>query len=70
MAAGPRYTELQIEIQQLGFDITKLCDESALTVSKFKRASSTVLNELEATYGYLLLSKKMWPLKHYRQFQN
>ena len=58
MAAGPRYTELQIEIQQLGFDITKLCDESALTVSKFKRASSTVLNDLEATYGYLLLNKE------------
>ena len=58
MAAGPRYTELQIEIQQLGFDITKLCDESALMVSKFKIASSTVLNKLEATYGYLLLNKE------------
>ena len=58
MAAGPRYTDLQNEIQQLGFDITKLCDESALTVSKFKRASSTVLNELEATYGYLLINQE------------
>ena len=56
MASGPRYTELQIEIQQLGFDITKLCDESALTVSKFKTASSTVLIQLEATYEYLLLN--------------
>ena len=56
MAAGPRYTELQIEIQQLGFGITKLCDESALTVSKFKTASATVLTDLEATYGYLLLN--------------
>ena len=58
MAAGPRYTELQNEIQWLGFDIAKLCDESALTVSKFKRASSTVLNKLKATYGYLLLNKE------------
>ena len=53
-AAGPRYTELQIEIQQLGYDIAKQCETSALTVSKFKNASATVLSHLKATYGYLL----------------
>lgn len=53
-AAGPRFTELQIEVQDLGYDITKLCDQSALTVSKFKKASATVLEDLQATYGYLL----------------
>ena len=58
IAAGPQYTELHIEIQLLGFDITKLCDESALMISKFKRASSMVLNGLEAMYGYLLLNKE------------
>ena len=53
-AAGPKFTELQIEVQDLGYDVTKLCDQSALTVSKFKKASATVLADLEATYGYLL----------------
>ena len=54
MAAGPRYTEIQIEIQQLGFDITKLCDASALTIAKFKTSSATVLSYLQATYMYLV----------------
>ena len=58
MAAGPQHTELQIEIQQLGFDITKLCDEAALTVSKFKMASATILTELKTTYEYLFLNKE------------
>ena len=54
-AAGPyKSTKLQIDIQRLGYDITKLCDQSALTVSKFKLASSTVLTDLQATYEYLL----------------
>ena len=53
-AAGPKFTEIQIEIQTLGYDVTRLCDQSALTVSKFKKASSTVLTDLQATYGYLL----------------
>ena len=53
-AAGHRFTELQIEIQRLGYDVTKLCDKFALTVSKFKKASATVLTDLQATYGFLL----------------
>ena len=53
-AAGYQQTEQQIEIQQLGYDITKLCDKSALTVAKFKKASSSVLVDLQCTYGYLL----------------
>ena len=53
-AAGYQQTELQIEIQRLGYDITKLCDKSAVTVAKFKKASSRVLNNLQCTYGYLL----------------
>lgn len=57
MAAGPHYTELQIEIRQRGIDITKLCNRSALTVSKFKMASATVLSNLQAIYGYLLRNK-------------
>ena len=53
-AAGPKFTDIQIEIQRLGYDITKLCDQSALTVSKFKKASATILTDLQATYEYLL----------------
>ena len=53
-AAGPKFTNIQIEIQRLGYDVTKLCDQSALTVSKFKKASKVVLDDLQATYQYLL----------------
>ena len=53
-AAGYQHTKEQIEIQQLGYDITKLCDKSALTVEKFKKASSSILIDLQCTYGYLL----------------
>lgn len=53
-AAGPKFTELQIEVQDLGYDVTKLCDKSAITVSKFKRACTTILTDLQTTYEYLL----------------
>ena len=53
-AAGPKYTENQIEIQRLGYDITKLCDKSALTVARFEEATSCVLADLQSTYNYLL----------------
>ena len=53
-AAGPKFTELQIEVQDLGYDVTNLCDKSAITVSKFKRACATILTDLQSTYGYLL----------------
>ena len=53
-AAGYEHTKEQIEIQQLGYDITKLCDKSALTVAKFKKASSGIVTNLRCTYGYLL----------------
>ena len=35
-AVGPKFTELQIEVQDLGFDVRKLCDKLAITVTKFK----------------------------------
>ena len=53
-AAGYNYVETKIEIQRLGYDITRLCDESALAVNRFQRASGTILNDLQATYGYLV----------------
>ena len=56
VAAGPdpECVKLQIEVQRLGYDVTRLCDKSAVTVSKFKSASTTILTDLQATYGYLL----------------
>ena len=56
VAAGPnpKFTDLQIDIQRLGYDIANLCDKSALTVAKFKKASGTVLSDLQSTYDYLL----------------
>ena len=54
IAAGPKYTDLQIKVQRLGYDVTRLCDKSAVTVSKFKRASTTILTDLQSTYEYLL----------------
>ena len=57
-AAGPRYTQLQIEIQQLEFDIIGLCNESVLTIYKFKTTSAAILSDLVATYRFLLLNKE------------
>ena len=53
-AAGPRFTELQIKVLRLGYDITDLCDKSAVTVAMFRTASDSILINLQATYQYLL----------------
>ena len=53
-AVGHQLTNEQIEIQRLGYDITKLCDKSAQIVAKLKRSSSSILTDLQCTYGYLL----------------
>ena len=53
-AAGFRCTNLRIEIERIGFDIAKLCNKCEITVLNFARASSNVLNDLQATYAYLL----------------
>ena len=47
-------TEVQIKVQRVGYNITKLADKSAVTVHKFKGASQSVLEELQGTYQYLL----------------
>ena len=53
-AAGSKFVKLQIRIQDLGYDITKLCDKSAITVAQFKKASGSILVDLQCTYEYLL----------------
>ena len=47
-------TEVQINIQRVGYKVTKLADKSAVTVHQFKGASQSVLQELKSTYQYLL----------------
>ena len=34
-AAGPRFADLQIEVQRLGYDIARLCNESSVTIDCF-----------------------------------
>ena len=43
------FTDLQIQIREIGVDVTKLCDKSAVTVSKFKQASGSILGDLQGT---------------------
>lgn len=47
-------TEIQIKVQKVGYKITNLADQSAVTVHNFRRASKDVLQELQGTYQYLL----------------
>ena len=53
-AAGPRFTDLQIKIQRLGYDITELCNESSVMIDRFRATASTVSSRLESVYLYLL----------------
>ena len=54
VAAGPRFTDQQIKIQRLGYDVTRLCNTSALTIAKFETTSSTILTDLQSTFAFLL----------------
>lgn len=47
-------TEIQIKVQKVGYKITNLADQSAVTVQNFMRASKDILQELQGTYQYLL----------------
>lgn len=53
-AAGPKFQQLQIEIQGFGYNVAKLCNQSALTISRFESASATVVDTLQVTYSFLL----------------
>lgn len=48
------FVDLQIKVQRIGYEVTKLCDKSAITVGKFKKASATIVSALESTYQFLL----------------
>ena len=57
-AAGAEFQALQIEVQTLGYDISGLCDKSAVTISRFKTTTRTILFELKAAYQFLLKGKE------------
>ena len=54
VGAGPKYVELQLEVQQIGYDIAKLCDKSAVAVSSFHDTADTIIATLESVYSFLL----------------
>lgn len=54
VGAGPKYVDLQLEVQQIGHDITKLCDKSAVAVSSFHDTADTIIATLESVYAFLL----------------
>ena len=67
-AAGPEFQDLQNQVQRLGFDISKLCDKSAITVAKFKSTTRTILYELKAAYEFLLNNQERLALVSYSLF--
>ena len=48
------YTELQIMVCGIGYNVTKLCDKSAVIMAKFKPASGSILRNLQLAYQFLL----------------
>lgn len=54
VGAGPKYVELQLEVEQIGRDITKLCGKSAVAVSSFHDTADTIIATLESVYAFLL----------------
>ena len=53
-AAGPQFQDLQNQVEWLGFDISKLCDKSVITVAKFESSTRNILYKLQAAYKFLL----------------
>ena len=53
-AAGPKFTEIQIEIQDIGFSVTDLFVTSALMLTKFKTSSEVVLIDIQSSYDFLI----------------
>ena len=54
VAAGPKYIDIQLDIQTIGHSLADLFDESVLTVSEFKRSSERVLGKIQSMYYFLI----------------
>ena len=47
-------TELQIEMRELGFEIAELCDDSNLTIEKFRTTADSYVTRLISAYQFFL----------------
>ena len=47
-------TELQITMRELGFEIAELCDDSGLTIGKFRMTADSILTDLTGAYQFFL----------------
>ena len=65
-AAGPKFQDLQNEVQRLGFDISKLCDKSAVTIASYKTTTRTVLYELKSTYEFLVENMEVMAIDSFK----
>jgi uncharacterized protein YaaR (DUF327 family) len=47
-------TELQTTMREIGFDIAELCDDSGLTIGKFRMTADSILTDLTGAYQFFL----------------
>jgi hypothetical protein len=47
-------TELQITMRDIGFEIAELCDDSGLTIGKFRMTADSILTDLTGAYQFFL----------------
>ena len=47
-------TEIQIRMREIGFEIAELCDDSSLTISKFRTSADSILTDLIGAYEFFL----------------
>ena len=47
-------TQLQITMREIGFDIAELCDDSGLTIGKFRMTADSILTDLTGAYQFFL----------------
>ena len=58
VAAGPKYIDIQLDIQTIGHSLADVFDESVLTVSEFKRSSERVLAQIPYAFDFLLNNRE------------